>query len=163
MRVLALLLLVAGPAAATTDALRACLGAEFAPAIEAKFAERFPTLTCDMATCPERLTQSVVALVRAECRTRALTACATEGCTGDLATRWRRAGDRLAARLPIVLEGVEMGTLPPLQARRLSDPEAWVAPRPCGTDDAAMCAARDALHRLASLEARMVEAGRVAR
>lgn len=116
-----------------------CIGADYEARLAAKFAERFPTTTCEGA-CDPWLMKSVEGLVRAECRTLALDDCLSAKCRLGLQGRWTADETLVRMRIQELLTTIDKNALPPLQARRLSDPSRWATAFTC-TGDATTCAA----------------------
>ena len=139
MRLALAFVLMAGGAHAGVAAYEQCIGPDYAAKVEAKFAERFPTTTCD-GDCDPWLMKSVEGLVRADCRALALEDCASEKCRLGLQGRWTADETLVRMRIAELLTAIDTDALPPLQARRLNDPARWATAFTC-TGDATTCAA----------------------
>ncbi len=145
MRVLAIVLaLSAGAAQAGTLTYKTCMTDEAEARATARFVERFPHETCaPFEACPFKLRQTVLALVERDCRAEALAGCADESCLRGLRDRWSDEATRLREAIDERLEEIDLGRLPRLQRRRLSDPARWFSPAPC-TEDTLRCEAEAA-------------------
>ncbi|MEL6610338.1 MAG: hypothetical protein AAFO93_15630 [Pseudomonadota bacterium] len=145
-----LLATAAFAAQAGVAAYDACLGDGYDARIAAKFAERFDGATCE-GGCDPALTKTVTGLVRAECREVALDDCLSTKCRLGLDGRWAADAEDLRARIDAALARLDLDALPPLKARRLSDPASWRSATTC-TGDAVICAARAKGQWLGDLE-----------
>ncbi|MEM6275796.1 MAG: hypothetical protein AAF714_02520 [Pseudomonadota bacterium] len=134
-----LTLLLTTSAQAGVAAYEQCVGSDYESRLNAKFAERFPTTTCD-GDCDPWLMKSVEGLVRAECRAAALDDCESQKCRLGLQGRWTADEALVRMRIAELMTAIDMAALPALQARRLSDPSRWSTTFTC-TGDATTCAA----------------------
>ncbi|MEO0486094.1 MAG: hypothetical protein AAF092_09290 [Pseudomonadota bacterium] len=132
-----------------------CVGPDYEARVADKFAERFPTTSCD-GDCDPWLMKSVEGLVRTQCRTEALDSCESEKCRLGLQGRWAAEETQVRMRIQELLTTVDLDALPPLKARRLSAPDLWLSDVSC-TGDAVTCAAAERAQALGDVERILAE------
>ncbi|MEM1373811.1 MAG: hypothetical protein AAGF78_05445 [Pseudomonadota bacterium] len=134
------LILAAGSSHAGVAAYEQCIGPEFEERLMANYAERFPSDRCESsATCPAGQIESTTHLTRGHCRVAALDDCESNKCRKGLTERWQSDAADLRTRIDSILATLDFSTLPPLQARRLANPESWSTLGDC-TGTALTCA-----------------------
>ncbi|MEO0677993.1 MAG: hypothetical protein AAFZ02_10610 [Pseudomonadota bacterium] len=142
---------MAGSAQAGVAAYAQCTGPDYEARFAAKFAERFPTTTCDGA-CDPWLMKSVEGLVQAQCRSEALADCQSRKCAMGLTEAWTAEADALTAANRAGVAALDLSTLPPLKAARLLNEDAWRTARTRCVGEEAFCDAAGTGHRLGDMQ-----------